>query len=106
MTTIKKIRAEIERRRNKWLDESRLVKKGKDKSMYAAGKSSAYTEFLPFLDTLEAEEKEVDFEREIEVKEDAGGYPYIDIHIELYDYDTDTPLAKKGDKVIVQVRKK
>lgn len=44
--------------------------------------------------------------RELEVKEDAGGYPYIDKHIELYDYDTDAPLAKKGDKVIVQIRKK
>lgn len=37
---------------------------------------------------------------EIEVKEDAGGYPYIDA-IELYDYDKDIPLAKKGDKVNV-----
>ena len=44
--------------------------------------------------------------RELEVKEDAGGYPYIDKHIELYDYDTDTPFAKKGDKVIVQIRKR
>ena len=43
--------------------------------------------------------------RELEVEEDAGGYPYIDKHIELYDYDTDTPLAKKGDKVVVQIRK-
>lgn len=43
---------------------------------------------------------------ELEVKEDAGGYPYIDKHIELYDYDTDTPFAKKGDKVIMQIRKK
>ena len=44
--------------------------------------------------------------RELEVEEDAGGYPYIDKHIELYDYDTDTPLAKKGDKVVVHIRKK
>ena len=28
---------------------------------------------------------------------DAGGYPYIP-QTELYDYDKDTPLAKKGDK--------
>lgn len=28
---------------------------------------------------------------------DAGGYPYIP-QIELYDYDKDIPLAKKGDK--------
>ena len=53
MTTIDKIRAEIERRRKNWLAASRLVKKGKDTAMYAAGKSSAYTEFLSFLDTLE-----------------------------------------------------
>ena len=29
---------------------------------------------------------------------DSGGYPYIDKTIELYDYDKDVPLAKKGDK--------
>ena len=34
---------------------------------------------------------------ELEVKKDAGGYLYIDC-IELYDYDKDEPLAKKGDK--------
>ena len=44
------------------------------------------------------------YSREAEVKEDAGGYPYIN-EIELYDYDNDKPLAKKGDKVIVQIRK-
>lgn len=32
------------------------------------------------------------------VKVDAGGYPYIDRTIELYDYDKDIPLAKEGDK--------
>ena len=37
---------------------------------------------------------------EREVKEDAGGYPYIDA-TELYDYDNDKPLAKTGDKVKV-----
>ena len=37
---------------------------------------------------------------EREVKEDAGGYPYIDA-TELYDYDNDKPLAKAGDKVKV-----
>ena len=41
--------------------------------------------------------------REVEVKEDAGGYPYI-TKIELYDYDKDEPLFKPG-KVIVQIRK-
>lgn len=35
---------------------------------------------------------------EREVKVDAGGYPYIDA-TELYDYDKDKPIAKKGDKV-------
>ncbi len=35
---------------------------------------------------------------EREVQTDAGGYPYIDINVELYDYDNDVPLAKKGDK--------
>lgn len=34
---------------------------------------------------------------DIEVKVDAGGYPYIP-QIELYDYDKDEPLAKEGDK--------
>ena len=33
------------------------------------------------------------------VKVDAGGYPYIDATIELYDYVKDEPLAKAGDKV-------
>ena len=33
-----------------------------------------------------------------EVKIDAGGYPYIERTIELYDYEKDEPLAKKGDK--------
>lgn len=34
---------------------------------------------------------------DIEVKVDAGGYPYIP-QMELYDYDKDVPLAKEGDK--------
>ena len=37
---------------------------------------------------------------EREVKEEAGGYPYIDA-TELYDYDNDKPLAKAGDKIKV-----
>ena len=36
------------------------------------------------------------------VKEDAGGYPYINA-TELYDYGNDKPLAKAGDKVKVIV---
>ena len=39
-----------------------------------------------------------------EVKEDAGGYPYIDCEsIELYDYKEDKPLAKPGQKVKIIV---
>ena len=41
---------------------------------------------------------------EREVKEDAGGYPYIDA-TELYDYENDKPLAKAGDKVKVLIIK-
>lgn len=43
--------------------------------------------------------------REVDVKEDAGGYPFIS-KIELYDYDKDEPLFKASDKVVVQIRKK
>lgn len=39
------------------------------------------------------------------VKIDAGGYPYVDSTIELYDYDKDIPLAKCGDKVKILVIK-
>jgi hypothetical protein len=42
---------------------------------------------------------------DVEVKVDAGGYPYIDKTIELYDYDKDIPLAKAGEKVKVLVIK-
>ena len=38
-------------------------------------------------------------ERKVQI--DAGGYPYINCSIELYDYDKDVPLAKAGDKVKV-----
>lgn len=38
------------------------------------------------------------------VKEDAGGYPYID-ETELYDYEKDEPTAKKGDKIKVYIFK-
>ena len=34
---------------------------------------------------------------DVEVKVDAGGYPYIP-QMELYDYNKDVPLAKEGDK--------
>ena len=43
---------------------------------------------------------------DVEVKVDAGGYPYIDKTIELYDYDKDVPLAKAGDKYKVVLIKK
>lgn len=39
------------------------------------------------------------------VKIDAGGYPYVDRTIELYDYDKNIPLAKCGDKVKILVIK-
>ena len=39
------------------------------------------------------------------VKIDAGGYPYVDRTIELYDYGKDIPLAKRGDKVKIIVIK-
>ena len=42
---------------------------------------------------------------DVDVKVDAGGYPYIDKTIELYDYDKDVHLAKEGDKVKVIVIK-
>ena len=38
------------------------------------------------------------------VKEDAGGYPYIDA-TELYDYTEDKPLAKAGNKVRIVIVK-
>jgi len=57
-----------------------------------------------FIDAIEygmrlKEEQIMKDATECEVKIDAGGYPYIDRCIELYDYDKDIPLAKKGDKV-------
>ena len=42
---------------------------------------------------------------EVKVKVDAGGYPYVDRVIELYDYEKDIPLAKAGDKVKLLVLK-
>lgn len=43
---------------------------------------------------------------EIEVVEDAGGFPIVPLDaIELYDYENDKPLAKAGDKVRVIVIK-
>lgn len=57
----------------------------------------AYTELSEWLDELNITDVDV-IERE--VKEDAGGYPYIDA-MELYDYDNDKPLAKAGDKIKV-----
>lgn len=57
----------------------------------------AYMELSEWLDGLNITDVDA-IERE--VKEDAGGYPYIDV-TELYDYDNDKPLAKVGDKVKV-----
>ena len=44
---------------------------------------------------------------ETTVKVDAGGYPYVDRIIELYDYDNDLPLARAGDraKIIILIEK-
>ena len=38
---------------------------------------------------------------DVDVEVDGNGYPYIDRTFELYDYNKDIPLAKKGDKVKV-----
>lgn len=54
-----KLIAEVERRKEKWLAELRLIRKGKDKAMYAAGKSSGYTEFLSLIDSLQQEQPQV-----------------------------------------------
>lgn len=54
-----KLITEIERRKEKWLAESRLIKKGKDNAMYAAGKSSGYTEFLSLVNSLQQEQEGV-----------------------------------------------
>ena len=37
-------------------------------------------------------------------KKDVPGYPYIP-NVELYDYDKETSLFRKGDKVIIQIKK-
>lgn len=42
---------------------------------------------------------------EREVKIDSGGYPYIDITAELYDYEHDVPLAKEGELVKIVIVK-
>ena len=42
---------------------------------------------------------------EREVKIDSGGYPYIDITAELYDYEHDVPLAKRGELVKIIIVK-
>ena len=90
--------AEIER----LIETNKLLKKTwkwKFKWFYRTiiGRLETLEGLKAFIDTLEV--KEVDtIERE--VKEDAGGYPYIDA-TELYDYDNDKPLAKAGDKIKV-----
>ena len=57
----------------------------------------AYKELSEWLDGFNITDVDA-IERE--VKEDAGGYPYIDA-TELYDYENDKPLANAGDKVKV-----
>jgi len=39
------------------------------------------------------------------VKIDSGGYPYVTITTELYDYEHDVPLAKEGDLVKIIIVK-
>lgn len=73
-----KLIAEIERRKEKWLAASRLIKKGKDKAMYAAGKSSAYTEFFSLITSLQQEQPQVTdtskMEQEIDLKKEYKKY--------------------------------
>lgn len=55
---------------------------------------------------VRGKEKMMEDAVEIEVKEDAGGYPIVPLDaIELYNYEKDKPLAKTGDKVKVIVIK-
>ena len=42
---------------------------------------------------------------ERKVKIDSGGYPYIDITAELYDYEHNAPLAKEGELVKIIIVK-
>ena len=51
------------------------------------------------------EDEWMEYAIERSVKIDAGGYPYIEGDLELYDYDKDVPLAKEGNKVKVIIIK-
>ena len=66
-------------------------------STEAKYRCEAYKELSEWLDGLSITDVDA-IERE--VKEDAGGYPFIEA-TELYDYDNDKPLAKAGDRVKV-----
>lgn len=70
----------------------------------AAAQIEAINLIKDFLDTMEVKEVDFEYSRETIVREDAGGYPYIP-NMELYDYDKETSLFKKGDKVIIQIKK-
>lgn len=91
----KRVVAKIERLMDETTDE--------DNYFYSAKAEAQYNILLTlknsidYIDTIELKETDI---VEREVKEDAGGYPYIDA-TELYDYDNDKPLAKAGDKVKV-----
>lgn len=63
------------------------------KSIYPAGTTR---DFITGAEWMKA--KMLEDAIDIEVKEDAGGYPYI-VATELYDYENDKTLAKAGDKV-------
>lgn len=70
-------------------------------SIEAIYRCKAYKELSEWLDELNITDVDA-IERE--VKEDAGGYPFIEA-TELYDYENDKPLAKAGDKVKVLIVK-
>ena len=78
----------IELERKSWLEKQGQVKE----SAISQHENRTYEEDGNSLTSEDAIEREV--------KEDAGGYPYIDA-TELYDYENDKPLAKAGDRVKV-----
>ena len=118
-STEAKYRYEAYKELSEWLDGLEVEEPSKDLKE-AAGQysfnipSAIFNDLTPVLQNIWKREIEGAFiagakwhEKQImndaierEVKEDAGGYPYIDA-TELYDYDNDKPLAKAGDKVKV-----
>ena len=118
-STEAKYRYEAYKELSEWLDGLEVGEPSKDleeaASQYSFNIPSAiFNDLTPVLQNIWKREIEGAFvagaklqEEQImkdaierEVKEDAGGYPYIDA-TELYDYENDKPLAKAGDKVKV-----